>query len=169
MFLTSANFLDTTVVVATARLLVKPFRKPTSVALPLSTTSAHDPCVHVSWPPNMVMRLRRLSSTREIAEHAKSELIRWFKASGAPRCLIAYLQQIDPWLSESRSYKAINRLYLPLPFHPVWAKHMKWAITSSNQNDDLQYLYQMSFRKEMPQIAPSWRNKLDPLWRLLGW
>lgn len=128
----TVNMLDVTISVhlnqGKFHLQYKPFFKPTSLHVPLSTTSAHNTSTLVSWPFNEIRRLALLSSTRHDFFQAKLTFVSRFIDAFEPMVLVDALLKYDPWhifketTPNCKSKKSTVSFWLAIPFHPFWLK-----------------------------------------------
>ena len=137
----SVDYLDITIekCLATSTYTTKPYFKPSSLGIPLSTSSAHNPMVH-HWPLARIKNFGRYSSSPKDAAIAKDIFIQRFIDHGAPTHFIAALQATcpEPKLSiggisklkaqqkfhqqQNKHWKPSLEWWLPLSYHPLWGK-----------------------------------------------
>ena len=103
--------------VLSQRFLVTPTWKPTSLGIPLCTTSTHPFSTHRSWPISMIKRLGPISSTRDGALGAKRVLVDRFRAFFAPSALVDMLESTTPSSKQKSSFVSIPR-----------EGHVKWFL-----------------------------------------
>ena len=153
--------------------MYEPAFKPTSLGVPLCRTSCHPRHVHDTWPVAFLSSMGRLSSNSAAAERAKStfiqRLIKYYTSSDIVNKLRgaqvhvcrAHFQKVQP-------KDGSDVLWLPIGYHPVWAKALPRAVASFQQNPLFRSLFDMAFGYEQPRCRVAWRNRLPSRW-LAGW
>ena len=99
--------------------------KPTSLGVPLSTSSAHSSACRRSWARAEVYRFARRVTSREELEKAKDVLLGRLSRFCFPSEIVSAVRQCHPPLSRSRSRILLYpswgaTLWLPLPWHASW-------------------------------------------------
>jgi hypothetical protein len=74
----------------------RPHFKPSSLGVPLSCSSHHPPHTHISWTKSEIVRLCRLSSTREDFNDAKSTFLARMEKFNMDARIISKLRIFDP-------------------------------------------------------------------------
>ena len=131
----SLQVLDTRMVFLPSHrgLVVVPYLKPTSIAAPLCSDSAHAPGVH-NWPLAEVRRIARNSSRASSFECAKQRLLDRWNLCGLDACTLRAAQASDPF-RDARLASQIARVPSRprvlakqrlssriLRAHPVWVR-----------------------------------------------
>ena len=121
----------------------RPYRKPTSLWIPLSHTSLHSPAIHLAWPSSMVRRLSQHCSNGIFYDVALADFVREFRLR-AP---------FHPWSHDSRyacgrRTVSSQRSFLVLPYSSTWRE----ASIDSILHDFNTYFVQ----KELPLMGVSW-------------
>ena len=122
-----------------------PYRKPTSIGVPLGVSSAHNPSVYFSWPNSMVRRLAARSSTESIAVLHKQKLLDRYKAEYADDLTIAIIAKADPWKPSELSLPRPSALWLRLPYHPISCLLINRAVATFCEEEEYMRLYDIAF------------------------
>ena len=94
---TKITMLDIEVSIRGNKFITAPTWKPTSLGIPLCTSSAHPKKVHEGWPIALIRRLGPLSSNLQNALRAKKLLVERFCQHLASEQVIATMKSTDPW------------------------------------------------------------------------
>jgi hypothetical protein len=130
----TCNFLDLALSLENGRVAVIPFFKPTGLAVPLCSTSAHKFSVHKVWPVTQAQNLFAKSTTLQGALMAKDVFIQRFKKFYAPRWLMRELAVVQcapkkrKVPGSSGTVPLISHLWIPIDFHPIWERHIQKAL-----------------------------------------
>ena len=143
---------------------IGPYFKPTSLQVPLSCSSFHNPSVHVSWPFNQLRRLASLCSNETRFQEAKNVFVKRFIDAKEPFCLVSALQKFNPWPINKdgkviRHRNASQNKWLVLPYHPVWQKSgLKSEIMKFVNSDLARRLWGTLFASDPPEVGIAWKN-----------
>ena len=160
---TSLPVLDVTVTVVrhkdgTASLTFGPYDKPTSIARPLSYTSAHPASVHNGWPFAVLRRKADQCANADAFYQVRARFVRKFVACHAPLHLIQRLNNF-PFRKAERtpqaSSSALSSAWMPLPYHPAWRNaHFSFALRQLHESTLVRSLSEALAQDgiELPQV-----------------
>ena len=109
---------------ATGMLDFGPYRKPTSIWRPLSSTSHHPQAIHKTWPIQQVIRY----ASRSTNHHSLMEFLAGFLEEFEEHCpehvALSSLQAFckSPYSHRSRRARPERSSWLVMPFHAEMAK-----------------------------------------------
>jgi len=141
-----------------------PYFKPTSLQVPLSCSSFHNPSVHVSWPFSQPRRLASLCSNETRFQEAKDVFVKRFIDAKEPFCLVSAPKKFNPWPINKdgkviRHRNASQNKWLVLPYHPVWQKSgLKSEIMKFVNSDLARRLWGTLFASDPPEVGIAWKN-----------
>ena len=147
---------------------VFPHFKPTSLQVPLSCSSFHNPSIHVSWPFNQLRRLASLCSNEQRFQEVKKVFLQRFQDAKEPCCLVSALHQYNPWpvnkvVQRTDFHPIRDRKWLVLPYHPVWNRSgLKSEIAKFVNSDLACRLWGICFSRGPPEVGIAWRNGGPP-------
>ena len=145
---------------------VKPFTKPSSMLLPLSSTSAHPRHPHINWPRSMLARLCGLTNSSQGRRQVRDALVSRFRSHFAFDTAFDLSHVNVVGMISVRAAPGAQRsgdshtIRLPIGYHPGWRQAILGAISSFNRDPAAQALYRIAFGKEAPTIRVAWRNIL---------
>ena len=141
--------------------ITKPKYKDTHVARPLCASSAHPLHVHLSWPRALASRTEQLSSNQKVKVEAIENLKMRLKMNFAPQGQLD-LVSMERQVIKRRDApdKRDKRMWLPLSFHPGWARQLQSAIRFANEDEYLHLLYSLAFGMKSPRVSLAWQNAL---------
>lgn len=147
---------------------VGPHFKPTSLQVPLSCSSFHNPSIHVSWPFNQLRRLASLCSHERKFQEVKKAYLKRFQDAQEPFCLVSALHHFNPWPITTNVQRHISggntdNKWLVLPYHPVWCRSGLMSELKNFVNSDVaRRLWGISFASDPPKVGIAWRNGGPP-------
>ena len=140
-------------------MVVAPVFKNTAHTIPLSTSSAHSPAVHASWPRSMARRIKSLTSSSDLATLAHMNLEDQYRSNLADRfTLDAFRTGAVSTVLEQRPVRP-GTVWLKLGFHPVLYKTVQRAIRRVADSHGF-LLRIIGFDLD---VRISWRNALPSL------
>ena len=92
------------------------YEKPSSIKLPLSKYSAHNPAIHRHWPTGQVLRFRRLCNTHTSLSSAVSRFAAKLEAGDANTAALKLIPKPRPRLVSQRP----QTTWLVMPFRFHW-------------------------------------------------
>ena len=165
----------------------KPHFKPTSLGVPLSSSSSHPWHVHVSWPFAQIQRFHSLSDSHVSFTNAKHVFVRRLHDNFEPSPLIKALCDFIPpnrlvgrreHVSEQGRHTLHSRvLWMVLPYHFVWeAACLAKVANKFLHSPEAQILWAKAWGKTPEcRIGLAWKVTSPPLatlfkslWRLDG-
>ena len=158
----SLRFLNVVVYIQSGRIHTKLFFKERSSCLPLSPMSGHTPFVHESWRIAVLRSLARLSSTQEGFLEAKNEFIQRFRKFYSPVVLLRALENVQYTMPERRVRVEPNCIWLPVPYHPAYAKEASANIRAMSRAPEYNALYRSVFGVTQ-NVKLAWKNHFKPL------
>lgn len=150
----------------------QPHFKPTSLQVPLSSCSFHNPSIHITWPFNQLKRLAYLSSKEESFLAAKKLFVQRFTRAGEPKCLVNALLRFNPWPPQKnfvgpRLEVPTRKLWVVFPFHPIWQSgSLKIGLNTFVQSPFAKQLWLALFGEEPVEVGIAWMNCRSPAHRI---
>ena len=138
--------------------------KPTAIdAIPLCTSSMHNPAVHRTWPAGYIKSILSLCDSSEGKQAAVATFLANFKRNDV---------EIPSIISSSGAAdRGLDRqvIWMPLPYHPLLAGPLKAAIRKANSDDILLNGVVDAYDGKVlkPLIRIAWRNSRKPHWMVI--
>ena len=127
------KYLDLDLSIDRGQILCRPAIRATALNIPLSTSSAHPPHIHRSWPRAVSTRLSNLSTRSTDADSARERLAGTYKAKLADSTTIDNILSCGASAGGRPSTavcKPRNLVWIGLPFHPSIARATQRAISA---------------------------------------
>ena len=155
----TVTFLDLKLWFSANRMVVAPVFKSTAHTIPLSTSSAHSPAVHASWPRSMARRIKSLTSSSDLATLAHMNLEDQYRSNLADRFTLEAFQTGVVCTVSQRRPVTPSTVWLKLGFHPVLYRSVQHAIRQVAASHGL-LLRILGIDLD---VRISWRNALPSL------
>jgi len=145
--------------------------KPTSLGVPLDTTSGHPASVH-RWPMTYLRSIGKLSTTKKDCVESCERLLNRFRHHQSNPFII---QKMEACLEERSREKLIIRkvdladakrqAWFVCGYHPVLRRAIPVAVSKFQNDERWKYLIAVAFEKQerVPLIRLAWKNSLRNL------
>ena len=176
------HILDLHIIKHGPRYIVSPaFKGNFMDSSPLDVCSAHQPSTHLAWPKARLRAFQLLSSTPGAANNAMDMFIDRFvrhyvdggyvqymrqyasdicrhNRSEGQQCRIRCGRSSDVPPKKCIADQAVRRLWLVLPFHPVYVGNVRRAVGRINLMKTMQWLHGAAFSGQSFELRVSWTN-----------
>ena len=164
------SYLDVTIANPGPIVKVWPAYKETALLRRLGLESAHAPFVHRSWIRAMFRRVEKRCLNVDVSMHVdilSNRLI----AGGVPAKVVEKMAEsrASVPLRHNLVDRDVKVVWLPLPYHPLWANLLSAGLKAANRASDLRaLLFQACQAWSNFIIKPAWSNSLPNLCSLIA-
>ena len=128
------------------RAYIAPSLKSTALRTIRSACSGHPDTVHASWMLSYIHRLRKHCSDVEWLRSFKVEVLKRFSEAGVDSAVVNMIDQATQFTHPVRCRRSVCRspsstLWVRLPFHPVWQRHLNAALSRFSSNTKVDELF----------------------------
>ena len=129
------------------RLAIAPSLKSTALRTILSSCSGHPDSVHASWMLSYIHRLRKHCSDIVWLRSFKLQVLKRFSEAGVDSTVVNMIDKattfIHPVKCFSRSVHRVpsSTLWIRLPFHPCWQRHLNAALSRFSRDTNVDELF----------------------------
>ena len=154
------SFLNIELRVEAGIMQIRPFVKATTAdTMPLSSSSAHTPHVHTSWPRSLSRTMGRCSSRRCYEIVAQQELVARFVRNHLTPPTLANL----PRSTVAKAVVECTKRWLAIPYHASLPGFLKRALDELNNDEAYKHMWRTGYSdlKVVPPaifVAAAWKN-----------